>query len=247
MLRRLRIQLTLIYMLAGILLEVIMGAGLYWRLTSYFQTSTDLALKSRLTQELRQLRAPVTPALEEAEQDYQESLDSGFFNRSQITSTQTNSSTNTVIPSQLPTFPETETDTEESEGGGGEHTFQQGMDFSILASIPNQTEITDKVKLQILSTPTPSILINVESNPLLEGELALIFVIPLDSNGGVEPISSNQSFPISPQKEALRIRSRKWRRPAYDLFIRRHTDQAAHIPFTGRLPGSVLTTRPANR
>lgn len=75
MLRQLRIQLTLIYMLAGILLVVIMGVGLYWRLSSYFQTTTDLALKFRLAQELRHLQAPVTPALEEAEVDYQESLD----------------------------------------------------------------------------------------------------------------------------------------------------------------------------
>ena len=207
MLRQLRIQLTLIYMLAGILLVVIMGVGLYWRLSSYFQNTTDLALKFRLAQELRHLQAPVTPELEEAELDYQESLDSGFFTRSQITSTQTISGTYTVIPSQVPTFHETEIEDEESEGGGGEHTIQSGMDFSILAIIPTQIEISHKMDLQVLSTPTPSILIDVESNPLLEGELALIFVIPLDSNGGVEPISSNQAFPISPQKEALRSAS----------------------------------------
>ena len=78
MLRSLRIQLTVIYMLAGILLMVILGAGLYWRLTSYFQTTTDLALKSRLAQELRLLSAPITPDLEKAEQDWEDSLDSSF-------------------------------------------------------------------------------------------------------------------------------------------------------------------------
>ena len=80
MLRRLRIQLTVIYMLAGILLMVILGAGLYWRLTSYFQTTTDLALKFRLAQELRLLSAPISPDLEKAEQDWEDSLDSSFRN-----------------------------------------------------------------------------------------------------------------------------------------------------------------------
>lgn len=203
MLRRLRIQLTLIYMLAGILLEVIMGAGLYWRLTSYFQTTTDLALKVRLAQELRQLKAPVTPALEEAEQDWKDSLDSGFFNRNQISPSQTVTGSVPVLPSRVPTLDETEIDGGDSEGGGGEHIIQQGIDFSILASIPPQREIAAIVRQQISSTPTPSILIEGEANPLLEGDLALIFVIPLDNNGSIETISASQSFPITPQKEAI--------------------------------------------
>ena len=207
MLRQLRIQLTLIYMLAGILLVVIMGVGLYWRLSSYFQTTTDLALKFRLAQELRHLQAPVTPALEEAEVDYQESLDSGFFSRSQITSTQTITGTYTIIPSQLPSSIETEPESEESEGGGGSYIDQRGVGFTIPDNFATPDRIADVIRQQINSTPTPSLLLDGETNPLIESELALIFVIPLDGNGGVEPISSNQAFPISPQKEALRSAS----------------------------------------
>jgi signal transduction histidine kinase len=203
MLRRLRIQLTLIYMLAGVFLEVIMGAGLYWRLSSYFQTTTDLALKFQLAQELRQLKAPITPALEEAEQEWKNSLDSGIINRNQLPSTATSSGTFAIQPSQVPTLFETESDGENSEGGGGEHILQPGVDSPIAFSSPPQGRIVYVVRQQIISTPTPISLVVGESNPLLEGELASIFIIPIDSQGAVQSITTGQPSPISPSKEAL--------------------------------------------
>lgn len=209
MLRRLRIQLTLIYMLAGILLEIAMGGGLYWRLDSYFQSTTDLALKYRLAQELRVLRAPVTPALEEAEQEWMDNLNSGILNKNQISGTQTSIATFTVLPSPIPISPEKESETgeTESDGGGGEHIIPQGMDYPNPANLSPKKGIADVVMLQVSSTPTPSVQIDGENNPLLEGELALIFVMPLDGNGVIQTVSSGKTFPIPPQKDALQSAS----------------------------------------
>ena len=72
MLRRLRIQLTVIYMLAGILLMVILGAGLYWRLDQLFSNNNRSGLKvSTCAGASSAYSAPISPALEEAEQDWE--------------------------------------------------------------------------------------------------------------------------------------------------------------------------------
>lgn len=70
MLNKLRIQLTAIFLFAGILLIGVLGGYLYFRLDEYFRNSTDLALKYRLALELRNLQAPISPEIEEAEKDY---------------------------------------------------------------------------------------------------------------------------------------------------------------------------------
>jgi signal transduction histidine kinase len=70
MLRKLRIQLTLLYLLTGMVLVAIMGGWLYFRLANYFQTSTDLALKYRLAVELKSLKAPVSTEIEAAEKEF---------------------------------------------------------------------------------------------------------------------------------------------------------------------------------
>ena len=70
MLRKLRVQLTLLYLLTGMILMAIMGSWLYFRLDNYFQTSTDLALKYRLAVELKSLQAPISPEIEAAEKDF---------------------------------------------------------------------------------------------------------------------------------------------------------------------------------
>jgi signal transduction histidine kinase len=70
MLKNLRIQLTLLFLSAGILLVGSIGAVLYLRLEGFFRSSTDIALKYRLALELRNLQAPISPEIEEAEQDF---------------------------------------------------------------------------------------------------------------------------------------------------------------------------------
>jgi signal transduction histidine kinase len=41
----------------------------------------------------------------------------------------------------------------------------------------------------------------------LDGELAIIFVIPLNSNGSIQPVTSAQKFPIQPDKAAMQAAS----------------------------------------
>lgn len=199
MLRRLRIQLTLIYMLAGILLEAIMGAGLYWRLSSYYQTSTDLALKYRLAQELRQLQAPVTPALEEAEQEWVNSLNTSIFYRGQFTP----EATSTATPTIQPTLLDNETETESNEGGGGSSIPPSVIDTGLTSVKSQNSVLINLVFQQVTPTPTISPVLEVETNPLLESELALIFVMPIGASGSIELASTGQTFPIPPNNDAI--------------------------------------------
>ena len=209
MLRRLRIQLTVIYMLAGILLMVILGAGLYWRLTSYFQTTTDLALKSRLAQELRLLSAPITPDLEKAEQDWEDSLDSSFRIFKPLPSPRA-----IIAPLLTPSLTKTSSDNDDEEekkngssGGGGEHTYKLEDTRFLTAIHPTLIDFANGISQQIISTPTPAIPVDVITGTLLDTELALIFVIPLNSNGSIQPLTTAQKFPILPDKAAMQAAS----------------------------------------
>jgi signal transduction histidine kinase len=63
----LRLRLTLLYLLAALTLIAAVSGGAYWLLSSYFQSSTDLALEYRMSQQFRQLGASLPPALMAAE------------------------------------------------------------------------------------------------------------------------------------------------------------------------------------
>jgi signal transduction histidine kinase len=209
MLRRLRIELTVIYMLAGILLMVILGAGLYWRLTNYFQTTTDLALKFRLAQELRLLSAPISPDLEKAERDWEDSLNSNFRIFKPLPTPQTLIEP-ILTPSQTMTSPGTEEELENnngSSGGGGDHIIDQELNTILTVLHPTQIDFTNGISQQIISTPTPIIPLENVTSPVLDGELAIIFVIPLNSNGSIQPVTSAQKFPIQPDKAAMQAAS----------------------------------------
>lgn len=65
MLRNLRVRLTLLYLGFSFLFVLIIGAGLYFYLVRYFQTTTDRALEFRLVQQLEFLGLPVPADLAE--------------------------------------------------------------------------------------------------------------------------------------------------------------------------------------
>ena len=65
MLRNLRVRLTLLYLGFSFLFVLIIGAGLYFFLVRYFQTTTDRALEFRLVQQLEFLGLPVPANLAE--------------------------------------------------------------------------------------------------------------------------------------------------------------------------------------
>lgn len=63
MLKKLRWQLTVLYLTISMLFIVAVGGGLYVMLHYYFQATTDMALKFRLAQELALIQAPVPPEI----------------------------------------------------------------------------------------------------------------------------------------------------------------------------------------
>ncbi len=69
MLKNLRLRLTLLYFFGALFFIALLAGGSYYLLNRYFQTTTDLALKYRLVQELNRLNLPV-PAEIGGEQFY---------------------------------------------------------------------------------------------------------------------------------------------------------------------------------
>ena len=65
---RIRLRLTALYLVAALLLVALLGAGTYQLLSSYFHTTTDLALQHRMAHELMLLNAPVPAELTAADQ-----------------------------------------------------------------------------------------------------------------------------------------------------------------------------------
>jgi signal transduction histidine kinase len=63
MLKKLRWQLTVLYLTISMLFIVAVGGGLYVMLHYYFQATTDMALKYRLAQELTLIGAPIPPEI----------------------------------------------------------------------------------------------------------------------------------------------------------------------------------------
>jgi signal transduction histidine kinase len=64
----LRLRLTLLYLLAALALVALVGGGAYQLVGSYFQATTDLALKHKMVGQLGALGAPVPAELAEADQ-----------------------------------------------------------------------------------------------------------------------------------------------------------------------------------
>ncbi|MBU6335701.1 MAG: histidine kinase [Chloroflexi bacterium] len=70
MLPRLRLQLTVLYAGAALLLLVSSGTGVYWIIARYFADVTDLALAHQMAHEFHALRAPIPAALLAADRDW---------------------------------------------------------------------------------------------------------------------------------------------------------------------------------
>jgi signal transduction histidine kinase len=64
----LRLRLTLLYLLTALAFVALVGGGAYQLVESYFQTTTDLALKHKMAEELRLRGLSVPAELAEAEQ-----------------------------------------------------------------------------------------------------------------------------------------------------------------------------------
>ncbi|HET9492644.1 MAG TPA: HAMP domain-containing sensor histidine kinase [Chloroflexia bacterium] len=72
-LRRLRLSLTLLYLMAALALIALVGIGTYLLVDRYFQSSTDLTLRYKMATQLSALGAPLTPELVEADRQWRAS------------------------------------------------------------------------------------------------------------------------------------------------------------------------------
>ncbi len=70
MLKRLRWQLSLLYLLAAVGLVVLIGSGSYSLLLHYFQNTNDLAMQYKMANEFQQLGLPLTVQLAIARQSW---------------------------------------------------------------------------------------------------------------------------------------------------------------------------------
>lgn len=70
MLRRLRWRLTALYTLAGLVLSLSLGGGVYGLLRYYFRVTTDQALYHRMAHDIAELGLPLSAELIAADQDW---------------------------------------------------------------------------------------------------------------------------------------------------------------------------------
>jgi signal transduction histidine kinase len=211
MLRKLRIQLTLLYLLAGAILVSVVGAWLYYRMANYFQSTTDLALKYRLAMELRLLAAPVSPELEAAEQDFiQQSRSEGYFS--------------TPTPSPVPVDDEESSEmlTPSSGGVPVEDKIPGPTKKPTSSSKPDDTEeetiegesnlggIKMAKILQVTLIPTLAVTpVAIENHPepdmddLYFSEITSIFVLNLDMQGGIIPSLNQSAVSMTPDLNAV--------------------------------------------
>ncbi|HEX7973888.1 MAG TPA: hypothetical protein VF498_05730, partial [Anaerolineales bacterium] len=113
MLKHLRWQLTLLYLLATLGLVALLGAGSYTLLQHYFQSSTDLALQYRMATEFQQYNLPLPAELSLARQEWLRQnghpATSLAFNLPGTATPQptTNQPTNQPTTNQQPNYPPT--------------------------------------------------------------------------------------------------------------------------------------------
>jgi signal transduction histidine kinase len=194
MLKRLRWQLTLLYLLAAMSLVALVGGGAYWLIRHYFQTTTDLALQYKMAGEFRHYGITLPSELAKAEQTWLENYASSPTGLSTLaiaamitpaagqnpTVTPTIPKPTQVLPTRVP---------QPSPGAGSiaESEDREGGQKSV--AVPSQSLVQ-----------TPAVTSGAEtegSDRSLEdsydARLAPIFVIPLTANG--EPVSGSQASP----------------------------------------------------
>ncbi len=80
MFRPLRVRLTGLYVIAGIMLITLLGAGTYALIGYFFQTTTDLALEHVMAQQFTSLGVPIPAELADAERAWQDTQPGAALN-----------------------------------------------------------------------------------------------------------------------------------------------------------------------
>jgi len=78
--RPLRVRLTALYVIAGVMLITLVGAGTYALIGYFFQSTTDLALQHVMAQQFTSLDVPVPVELADADRAWSESQPGAALN-----------------------------------------------------------------------------------------------------------------------------------------------------------------------
>lgn len=201
MLKRLRTQLTLIYLLAAVGLAALINLSAYTLLNYYLQQETDLALKYKMAIAFRQYGLNLPPELAQAERIWVESKPSRYVQPS-VTSTRQSRPETTGVSSPVatPTWTPVLVNTqgggdapENTNAQGGENERGQnnekregndneredeGEDFSGRDNIID----THSIERLLAATEEPP---EPDEDEVFDSQLASIYVLPIDANGAV--------------------------------------------------------------
>ena len=166
MLKRLRIQLTLLYILAALSLVLMTGFGSYTLLKFYFQKEIDLALEYKMATQFRQYGLVPPPELRQAEQNWQANMASQ------------SPSPTSPPPTAVPTRQVVSNHESEGEDGG-------------------------EIEIEGSYSPTtqPGYHEN-ENEDRYNGQLASIYVLPIDASGKVIQDANQTGLPFTQDKAA---------------------------------------------
>jgi signal transduction histidine kinase len=211
MLKRLRLQLAFLYILAAVGLVALFGLGSYALLQLYFQRETDLALEYKMALQFRQYGLTPPAELLQAEQAWQAGNPRQPNSSTQVALVlPTTRPENTLTPSptltpskplETPTrLPPQAASEDENEDGGSESEDGESNRQPALPQI-TQTQVPSSQIALIQSTPSQSEGEDESPEDKYDAELASIYTLPIDASGKV--ISSpNQALPPFAQNQA---------------------------------------------
>jgi signal transduction histidine kinase len=177
MLRKLRWQLSLLYVLAAAVLIALIGGGAYGLLTYYFEASTDLALQYKVALEYTKNGQPVPPDLQTADQAWQ---------------------TSRKLPTTTP-FP-----VENEDDGGDDNKESEKTSEQPIGSLPESggehEEYYDSELASIFLLP-----INTQGQ-LISNPNAYTLSFPLDSQAITAALANGSDFRTVRQDDGSRVR-----------------------------------------
>jgi signal transduction histidine kinase len=166
MLKRLRLQLTLLYILAALSLVLMTGFGSYTLLKFYFQKEIDLALEYKMATQFRQYGLVPPPELLQAEQNWQANMASQ------------SPSPTSPPPTAVPTRQVVSNHESEGEDDGG-HEIEGAYSPTTQPGYPEE-----------------------DNEDKYNGQLASIYVLPIDASGKVIQDANQAGLPFTQDKAA---------------------------------------------
>lgn len=203
MFRGLRLQLTLLYTLAALALVALVGGGSYLVVARYFQQVTDLALRHKMAHEFHALNAPLPADLVSADRDW--SLirnEPGLLPyRATAPISEAEAMARAVahrgggVPERVKREEKRGREVYEVRFADGAEVIVDRSSGAILASEGGERRRGEEAPRASQAAP---------ATPLAyDGELAAIFVLPLDATGQVLFNPNPAAAPLGPDRQAL--------------------------------------------